>query len=684
MATDISNAKELHPIEERGNFLENLTVRWKLNILIVVMALGIVGIFITSLRGMQSLRSYSSTTFDPLFAQNNAIIRIESNIADMQIHIEALNDSTLTPEEQNSHISAIENAKETVTGILESYQTEWLTTNNPDFTAILSKSDQLDLQKDEVATLDKLTTTFNNSVEQIAIFKQDYTRGVYNNRSVSASFAALQEARNQLSHLTEINNGYANAAIQATDTIFRDIVIRLIIALVLAISYGYMVSYSTAKSLSSRLNTVENAAIAYQEGYLDRRSVIDVGGNDEITRLAKAFNKLFRQMQETLFNLEDRVKERTTSLAAATKESERRAKQFEAITLVGSAISSIRSLGDLLPKITELISQQFAYYHVGIFLNDANNQNAILSAANSEGGKQMLLRGHQLKIGEQGIVGYAISTGNPRIALDVGEDAVYFGNQELPDTRSEIALPLKIGEDVVGALDVQSTEASAFNEEDISVLSLLADQVSMAIENARLFDQARKSLAESESLYRQYLRQAWNRLPKEQNLAGFRYNARGASPIESRSQTDAIAKNQEVTEDIKSPSISVPIAIRGETIGILSVQVPEEKNINENQMDLVNAVAERVALSAENARLFEETTRRAERERLVSDITVKIRSTNDPDAMIKIALEELKQALGASKVQLVPHTLHKSNTQQQSEIPTLQPEIDQPRKSVKR
>jgi GAF domain-containing protein/HAMP domain-containing protein len=669
MTTDLSNTQEKHLVQAGGNFLENLTVRWKLNILIVVMALGIIGVFITSLRGMQNLRSYSSSTFTPLLNQTHAIIQAESNLADIQVHIEALNDPNITSEEQSSHFLAIENAKETVTGIIENYKTKWLTTNNPEFTGLLSEENQLGLQKDEVATVNNVAVAFNDFVNQVALFEQDYTHGVYNNELASASLSALQEARNQLSHLTEINNEYANLSTQATDATFKDIVIRLIIALVLAISYGYMVSYSTAKSLSSRLNIVENAAIAYQNGYLDRRSVIEVGGNDEISRLARAFNKLFGQMQETLFNLEDRVRERTASLAAATKESERRAKQFEAITLVGSAISSIRSLDDLLPKITELISQQFSYYHVGIFLNDANNENAILSAANSEGGKQMLSRGHQLKIGEQGIVGYAISTGSPRIALDVGADAVYFGNPELPNTRSEMALPLKIGKDVVGALDVQSTEASAFGEEDISVLSLLADQVSLAIENARLFDQARKSLAESEALYRQYLRQAWNRLPKEQNLAGFRYDARGASPIETKLPKDTVVYKQEAKGEINSPCISVPIAIRGETIGMLSVQIPDEKNINENQMDLVNAVAERVALSAENARLFEETTRRAERERLVSDITVKIRSTNDPDAMIRIALEELKQALGASKVQLVPHSLQKSDTRQHSEIP---------------
>jgi GAF domain-containing protein len=281
----------------------------------------------------------------------------------------------------------------------------------------------------------------------------------------------------------------------------------------------------------------------------------------------------------------------------------------------------------------------------------------------------MILRGHQLRIGEQGIVGYSISTGQPRIALDVGTDAVFFGNPELPETRSEIALPLKIGETVVGALDVQSKEGAAFTEGDTTILSLLADQVSMAIENARLFDQTRRSLAESEALYRQYIRQAWNRLPKEQKLVGFRYDDRGAIPIETNPSPKTITV-EALASKPSTPCISVPLVIRGETIGILSVQVPSEKNINEHQMDLVNAVADRVALSAENARLFEETTRRAERERLVSDITVKIRSTNDPDTMIQLALEELKQALGASNVQLVPHTLQKPDINQHSEIPT--------------
>jgi len=378
------------------------------------------------------------------------------------------------------------------------------------------------------------------------------------------------------------------------------------------------------------------------------------------------------ELRALQISLEQRVEERTieleirsAELESANQRNQQRATQFEAITQVTNAIASIRTLGELLPKITQLISRQFSFYHVGIFLNDASNQYAALSAANSEGGQRMLARRHQLKIGKQGIVGSVAATGTPRIALDVGEDATFFNNPDLPDTHSEMALPLTISGKTVGVLDVQSTEPAAFDQDDLQVLSILADQVSLAIENARLFEESSKSLAEAEALYRQYLRQAWGRMPKEQRLEGYHYSAIGAAPIEHLSETEK-DKHGDLS---RRPGISVPIMLRGESIGTLAIQVPEAGQVNEDQMDLIKAVAERVAISAENARLFEETTRRAERERLVTDITAKIRSTNDPDVMIQTALNELKTALGATKVQLVPHTLQQSKKKPMPETP---------------
>jgi GAF domain-containing protein len=372
-----------------------------------------------------------------------------------------------------------------------------------------------------------------------------------------------------------------------------------------------------------------------------------------------------KELRELQVSLEQRVEERTAELEnrsaeleIANQRNQERATQFEAIAQVANAIASIRTLGELLPKITQLISELFDFYHVGIFLNDASNQYASLSAANSDGGQKMLARRHQLKIGEQGIVGNVASTGTPRIALDVGKDARFFNNPDLPNTHSEMALPLAISGKIMGVLDVQSTEPGAFDEDDLQILSILAYQVSLAIENARLFEESSKSLTEAEALYRQYLRQAWGRMPKEQQLEGYHFSAIGAVPIERTNENKKSGRD----DQSRRPGISVPIILRGESIGTLAIQVPDVGQVNDDQMDLIKAVAERVAISAENARLFEETTRRAERERLVTDITAKIRSTNDPDVMIQTALNELKTALGATKVQLVPHTLQQSKT----------------------
>lgn len=394
-------------------------------------------------------------------------------------------------------------------------------------------------------------------------------------------------------------------------------------------------------------------------GYLMIAVVFSLASNSiysTLTSLRQSQSELTssnKKLQELTQNLEKRIDERTLELEKTSILSERRARQFESITRVSRTINSAQNLLELLPRISEVVSEQFGFYHVGIFLNDVSNNYAALVAANSPGGKRMLARSHQLKVGEQGIVGYVTGTGDSRIALDVGTDVTYFNNPDLPETHSEMALPLKIAGVVVGALDVQSTERNAFSKDDVEVLSALADQISLAIQNARLFDQTQKALAESESIYRQSFRDSWNRLPEKQKLSGYRYTASGASPLfeipnNDDQNTKVISQRQET---------SVPIVLRGETIGTLSVQIPKSERISSDQLDLIKAVAERVALSAENARLFEETATRATRERLVSDITTKIRSTNDPQEMIQTAMEELQRVLGATRIEIVPQKI---------------------------
>ncbi len=421
-----------------------------------------------------------------------------------------------------------------------------------------------------------------------------------------------------------------------TKPIFESTYTATSLLLLTIIASIFIMTY-LSNTITSPIGNLAVTAQNVAAGKLSARANIET--NDEVGTLAKVFNSMTSQLQELVTSLETRVSERTSELEKEKHQSDIRARQFETITKVTRAISATRNLQELLPKISMVISEQFGFYHVGIFLNDPADQMTILSAANSEGGQKMLRRNHQLKIGEQGIVGYVTKTGEPRISLDVGVDARYFDNPELPETHSEMALPLKTGDKIIGALDIQSTDVGAFTDEDFGSLSALADQVSLAIQNARLFDESDKKLSEANAIQRQYTRETWSRLPKEENLSGFRYSIIGANPL---TEDEAISSQEDLAN---KRTVSIPISLRGETIGTLSVQIPKNEHFSSDQSDLIKAVAERVALSAENARLFEETTRRAEQERIIADITAKIGASVRTESILRTTAAELSQLL---------------------------------------
>jgi len=255
---------------------------------------------------------------------------------------------------------------------------------------------------------------------------------------------------------------------------------------------AFITSLGVGQIITRPLKRLTEAVELIAAGNLSSRAKVETG--DESGTLARSFNAMADQLTETLQGLEDRISERTSELEILSQTNAYRASRFEAIARISRIISSTRILEQLLPQIAETISDQLGYYHVGIFLVDPNKEYAILVAANSEGGKGMLERGHRLGVGTTGIVGFVTQSGKPRVALEVGQDAVYFNNPYLPETHSEIALPLRSGSEIIGALDVQSKLTNAFTEEDVNILSVLADQVSIAIQNARSFQESAKPL----------------------------------------------------------------------------------------------------------------------------------------------------------------------------------------------
>jgi GAF domain-containing protein/HAMP domain-containing protein len=482
-------------------------------------------------------------------------------------------------------------------------------------------------------------TSFDALVEldkEIAVHNKELTNTAL---AVEVLAAKIENLGTQLA-TDGINIAQSNSARTFTFSIIT-VLIVLAISILLAITLS--------QQLTRPIISLTNTAREISTGKFDMQ--VQYNSTDEIGTLAKTFNMMTIQLRNALENLDRRAKEveqRTVQLELTSRQNEKRAKELQTIAEIARYISTEKDLKKLLPLITQTVSERFRFYHVGIFLLDDSGKFAVLLASNSPGGQEMLRRHHSLEVGQVGIVGDVTFTGNPRIALDTGADAVYFNNPNLPQTRSELALPLKIEEQIIGALDIQSTDINAFSNEDVEALATLADQVSLAIQNARLFNQIEKSLAESNALQRQYMRETWGTLSKEEKLSGYRYSVTGAVPLDKETEFDIQQNKQE---------INMPITLRGETIGTLSVQIPISKRANTDQIDLIKAVAERVALSAETARLFEETTRRAEREHLVSDITTKIRSTNDPQEMIKTAVEELKRVLGATRVEVIPQKI---------------------------
>ena len=363
--------------------------------------------------------------------------------------------------------------------------------------------------------------------------------------------------------------------------------------------------------------------------------------------------------------LEERVIERTRAL-------DKRTAQLQAVAEVGKSIASYRNLSELLQRAAQLIHENFGYYHVGVFLLDDRKEFAVLAASNSEGGKRMLEKKHALKVGETGIVGYVAESLRARIALDVGADAVYFNNPDLPDTRSEMALPLVASGRILGILDVQSTEARAFIEEDIATIQILADQLAIAIQNANLFTETEHALEGARASYGQLSREAWGRILRSQTRINYLSTPPATVKIEDDIIEPAISKAIESGDLILGGdglTISVPVKIRGQVIGALRLKKPDIADAwTQDETTLAISLADQLSGALESARLYRESQQRAARESLASDISARISASATRDSIIRETVQELGQALRDTSVTF--QLIDRSNSRQLSSDPS--------------
>jgi len=337
---------------------------------------------------------------------------------------------------------------------------------------------------------------------------------------------------------------------------------------------------------------------------------------------------------------------------------QRRAIQLQTAAEVSRTIGAILDPAELIQQVVELVRERFDLYYAGLFLVEEDW--AVLRAGTGEAGRTMLEDRHKLKIADDSMVGWCIAHREARIASDVAEEHIRFGNPLLPETRSELALPLISRGDVIGALTIQSVHKGAFSAEDVTVLQTLADQLAGVLENARLFESTQAALREMEATQRRYQQRAWSEYAQIAPVTSYETHRPDRAPLgdEILPEIQTALERSEPTVLHKpgagaGAALVAPITQRGAAIGALGVHLEDtRRELTEDELALVQVVAERVGLVAESLRLLDETQRSAAQERLVGEVTSRIRETLDMNAILRTAVRELGEALPGSKVQV--------------------------------
>lgn len=349
---------------------------------------------------------------------------------------------------------------------------------------------------------------------------------------------------------------------------------------------------------------------------------------DEIGQLTETFSSMTAQLQQTVSELEERVLARTASLQATAD--------------ISRATAGIRDLDELLNLAVDLVRDRFGFYHASVFLLDEAGEYALLRASTGEIGAQLKARGHRLAVGSRSLVGWVTQNQRPRIARDVAGDPFHFQNPLLPETRSELCLPLAVGGRLLGTLDVQSRERDAFAEADVQTLQVLADQLSIAIENAQLFRAAQMDLAEARALYMRTLEANWRQ-------------ALGAGP---RELVFDLEPGLPPADDAGGPAegagpapVSLPLRLRDRTIGVIEFQGrPGDAPLAPEEAAVLETIAAQLSTALESAALIQESQARSRRDQLITAITDEMRSTLNPAVILQTGIRQLGRALGGAEV----------------------------------
>ncbi|HNT74903.1 MAG TPA: GAF domain-containing protein [Anaerolineae bacterium] len=394
--------------------------------------------------------------------------------------------------------------------------------------------------------------------------------------------------------------------------------------------------------ITTPLAKLSSAARQMTGGDYSRR--VEVRTRDEVGQLGVTFNEMADRLQQTLSGLEHR-----------SRDLEQRSRYLEASAQVGHAAASLLDVDELLQEVVEVIRQRFELYYVALFIVDAAREWAVQRAGTGETGQARVARGHRLPVAGSSMIGWCIVNSQARIAQEAEKDEVRVVSPELPDTRSEVALPLRSRGQVIGALSLQSDRPNAFDQAALAVLQTMADQVAVALDNARSFAASQAALEQSRRAYGDLSRQGWAQFLRSDQGIGYRYARRTVVPVGGEWQPEmvrAVELGQAVVENREAEAVlAIPLKVRDQVIGVVNLRkTTPGKTWTDEENGLIETLTEQLGLALESARLYQDTQRRAAREQLSAHVTSRMRESLDLETVLKTAVDEMRQALGLEGV----------------------------------
>jgi GAF domain-containing protein/HAMP domain-containing protein len=434
-----------------------------------------------------------------------------------------------------------------------------------------------------------------------------------------------------------------------------------------------VVAYFFLDRLVSPLQKMAAAAQSVGDGQWETELPIE--RKDEIGTLAKALNEMTQQVRNSISGLEVRVAERAQDL-------ERQSRQMQTTSEIARISADLPSTHEFTAQAVDLIQVGFGFYHVSIYVIDETHQWAILSASTGEVGMRMLARRHRLAVGSASMVGWASANLESRFSPDVEKDPFHLHNPLLPETRSEAAVPMLLGDRVIGVIDVQSQDYDAFGPTDLQALQAIAAEMAIAIDNSRLLRETQAELKRSEAEYHTRTQSSWGNLFRtgsERIIHLGTVDDDDAQALTDLIAIEAVQRSGEVAIAENGRVIVVPITVRGEVVATISARKPVAgERWDEEEVLMLEAVAGQTGLALETARQYTEEQRRVAELEVLNRISQAVSQMLQLKSLYRVVHVQINQVLGDTDMMVVLYEeetddLHFAYVSEAGELKELEP-----------